>query len=168
MQKKKELELTKQNKKKIIAVENLPTLGNFSNLENINMKQTAEEENNNLQNKIEIQENCDDTLIKQKTNDENKNINIGSLISNAKNDLNNDVVYFPNAVIVPSKKGNKKAVAKKKFVNLDFGSKLGFQKEEEDVPDGDDMLEEDILFKNLANKKSKEIKKSTLKPKGKK
>lgn len=153
MQKKKEQELAKQNKKKIIAVENLPTLGNFSfpnEEKNFDILNNNNEENINDDYSNKIIEEKESKLIIE---NENKEIN---LISNA------------NAIIVPGKKGNKKANAKKKFVNLDFGAKLGFQKEEEVNQNIDDMPEEDILVKNLVNKKPKEIKKSTLISKGKK
>lgn len=80
--------------------------------------------------------------------------------------IDNDITLKP--AMVSNKKG-KKTTGKKKFVNLDFdfGANLATQQEEE-IDAEIDMLEEDILVKNLANKKAKENKGNKLIPKKKK
>lgn len=130
MQKKKEQELAKQNKKKIIAIENLPTLGTLNNL-NTAIEDNLDWSKNDSSNYFNPQDS------KENLGNENKDVN---LIPNTMN------INTANAVIFPNKKGGKKTNAKKKFVNLDFGAKLGFQKEEEDNQNIDDMLEEDFYY----------------------
>jgi hypothetical protein len=151
MQKKKEQEFAKQNKKKIITVENLPTLGNFNLPNEENNIQIINDALNNNPEKIQI--NVDVGI-------ENKDVNLNSVANN--------INLLNNGGFVLCKKANKKTNAKKKFVNLDFGMKLGFQKQEEDTNNIDDLPEEDILVKNLVNMKPRETKKKYLTKKEKK
>ncbi len=145
MQKKKEQEISKQNKKILIAVDNLPTLDNyFTSNQN-------EEENENINNDKESK----DSLNPLENEDLNKQTNIG--LSKIINPVKN--TSLDNQVIVSNKKG-KKTNAKKKFVNLDFTFNNNLVLENEETLIEEDLLEEDILYKNLANRKPKEMKSS--------
>ena len=154
-----------------------------------NSTQLKEEENlNNNNNQLEnkAKNNLKDLLSKEKIEErereierkkieeelKNKNkkiFNVNDLPDidgklNKENILENfDNKNIGNSFIqVIDKKGKKNKVGKKKFCTLDF--ELGFKnhKENDNAPNEilEDLCEEDIVFNNLANKKSKEIKKN--------